>query len=173
MSAASWPWWAGSLALGGLALGYFVAVRRTFGVSGAVSRIVDAIAGPSPAEAPPTPDCTAGALTTGPAPGWTAYATFLAAIAVGALLSALTGGGLELTTQVGPTFERLVGSGGSGVAALLVGGAMVGFGTRMAGGCTSGHGLCGTGRLQAGSLVATATFFGTGIAVTFLLGALS
>lgn len=173
MSAAYWPWWLGSLALGGLALGYFVAVRRTFGVSGAFSRLVDAVAGPSAAEPPPTPDCSSGAVSTGPAPPWTAYATFLGAIVVGALLSSLAGGGVELSTQVGPTFERLVGSGGSGAAALLVGGAMVGFGTRMAGGCTSGHGLCGTGRLQSGSLVATATFFGTGIAVTFLLGVMS
>jgi uncharacterized membrane protein YedE/YeeE len=52
-------------------------------------------------------------------------------------------------------------------------GVLVGFGTRMASGCTSGHGLCGVSRLQPGSLLATAAFFGAGIVVSFLLGALS
>jgi hypothetical protein len=52
---------------------------------------------------------------------------------------------------------------------LLVGGIFVGAGTSMAGGCTSGHGLVGCARLQPGSLVATASFFGTAIAVSLLL----
>jgi uncharacterized protein len=52
---------------------------------------------------------------------------------------------------------------------MLVGGVLVGFGTRMAGGCTMGHGLCGLSRLQPGSLVSTLAFFGTGIVVALLL----
>ncbi len=55
---------------------------------------------------------------------------------------------------------------------LFAGGMLVGAGTRMAGGCTTGHGLCGMSRLQVGSLVATVSFFGTGVVVSFLLGAL-
>ncbi len=57
-------------------------------------------------------------------------------------------------------------------AALLIGGTLTGFGTRMAGGCTSGHGLIGLSRPQPGSLLATAGFFGAGILVSFLLEAL-
>ena len=45
----------------------------------------------------------------------------------------------------------------------FIGGAMVGFGTRLAGGCTSGRGLSGVSRLAAASLVATASFFGAAI----------
>jgi uncharacterized membrane protein YedE/YeeE len=56
-----------------------------------------------------------------------------------------------------------------GTGTLLVGGLCVGFGTRMAGGCTSGHGLCGTSRLSKRSLVATATFMAAGIAVVFVV----
>lgn len=52
---------------------------------------------------------------------------------------------------------------------MLAGGVLVGFGTRMAGGCTMGHGLCGLSRLQFGSLVSTLAFFGTGIVVALLL----
>jgi uncharacterized membrane protein YedE/YeeE len=46
---------------------------------------------------------------------------------------------------------------------LLTGGFIVGFGTRMGGGCTSGHGVCGIGRLSSRSIVATMVFMGTGI----------
>ncbi|MBL4621153.1 MAG: YeeE/YedE family protein [Immundisolibacteraceae bacterium] len=47
---------------------------------------------------------------------------------------------------------------------LLPSGFLVGFGTRMGGGCTSGHGICGLGRLSKRSLVATASFFLVGLA---------
>ncbi len=56
---------------------------------------------------------------------------------------------------------------------LLFGGILVGFGTRMAGGCTSGHGLCGVSRLQRGSFLTTAAFFGTGVVVSYLIEAIS
>jgi uncharacterized membrane protein YedE/YeeE len=56
---------------------------------------------------------------------------------------------------------------------LCGGGVLVGFCTRMAAGCTSGHGLCGVSRFQAGSVLATACFFGAGVAVSFALGALT
>jgi uncharacterized membrane protein YedE/YeeE len=47
-------------------------------------------------------------------------------------------------------------------------GLLVGFGTRMGGGCTSGHGVCGLGRLSARSLVAVLVFMGVGMATTFV-----
>lgn len=48
-------------------------------------------------------------------------------------------------------------------------GLLVGFGVRMGSGCTSGHGVCGIGRLSPRSLVATITFMLTGIATVFLV----
>jgi hypothetical protein len=51
----------------------------------------------------------------------------------------------------------------------LAGGLLVGFGTRLGSGCTSGHGVCGIGRLSPRSLVATLTFMATGIATVYLL----
>ncbi|MCC6876049.1 MAG: YeeE/YedE family protein [Sandaracinaceae bacterium] len=47
-------------------------------------------------------------------------------------------------------------------------GALVGLGTRVGNGCTSGHGVCGLSRLSVRSLVATLTFMATGIATTTL-----
>ena len=68
-----------------------------------------------------------------------------------------------------PEFHRLFGTGLPSMLVLFGGGALVGFGTRWSGGCTSGHGLSGCGRLQPASLIATAVFFGVAIAVSFLL----
>lgn len=49
-------------------------------------------------------------------------------------------------------------SDGAHLAVLVVGGLLVGFGTRIGSGCTSGHGICGLGRLSFRSLAATLTF---------------
>jgi uncharacterized membrane protein YedE/YeeE len=46
----------------------------------------------------------------------------------------------------------------SSIAVLVVGGLLVGFGTRLGSGCTSGHGVCGLARLSPRSIVATVTF---------------
>ena len=47
---------------------------------------------------------------------------------------------------------------------IVVAGLLVGFGSRMGGGCTSGHGVCGVARLSARSLAATAIFMAAAIA---------
>lgn len=52
---------------------------------------------------------------------------------------------------------------------LIAGGLPVGFGTRIANGCTSGHGVCGVARLSPRSLVATMTFMAIGVATVFLM----
>jgi uncharacterized membrane protein YedE/YeeE len=56
-----------------------------------------------------------------------------------------------------------------GFILMIVGGFMVGFGTRYAGGCTSGHGIMGLSALQWPSLVATASFFLGGILFSYLI----
>lgn len=53
--------------------------------------------------------------------------------------------------------------------ALVLGGLLVGAGTRIGSGCTSGHGICGLARASLRSLVATVTFIATGIATVFVL----
>ncbi|MGB5812566.1 MAG: YeeE/YedE thiosulfate transporter family protein [Polyangiales bacterium] len=51
---------------------------------------------------------------------------------------------------------------------VLLGGLLVGIGSRMGNGCTSGHGVCGVGRMSRRSITATATFVATGIAAVAL-----
>lgn len=52
---------------------------------------------------------------------------------------------------------------------IVLAGLLVGFGTRVGGGCTSGHGVCGIGRLSLRSIVGTAVFIGTGIVTVFVM----
>jgi uncharacterized membrane protein YedE/YeeE len=51
---------------------------------------------------------------------------------------------------------------------LLLAGALVGFGSRLGSGCTSGHGVCGLSRLSPRSFAATATFMTVGFATVFV-----
>jgi len=55
-----------------------------------------------------------------------------------------------------------------GWGTVVIGGALVGFGTRLGGGCTSGHGVCGMARLSIRSIVATAIFMATAIIIVAL-----
>ena len=52
---------------------------------------------------------------------------------------------------------------------LVLAGLLVGFGTRLGNGCTSGHGVCGVSRLSARSIVATLTFIATGALTVFIV----
>lgn len=123
---------------------------------------------PAPEPAPSArPQLT---LTKPQGPGM--HALFFFGLAIGGLLSVLLAGGLEVSPSLrGARFEALFDGPGR-YAVLLLGGLCVGFGTRMTGGCTSGHGLCGVGRFQPASLLATAAFFGTGIVTSFAVALL-
>jgi len=57
----------------------------------------------------------------------------------------------------------------AGWGALVVAGLLVGIGTRVGAGCTSGHGVCGLSRGSLRSLAATATFMAAGFVVVFVL----
>jgi len=83
-----------------------------------------------------------------------------AAFVVGLPLGALLVSGFLRVPQVLVT---------SSVPLLLFGGLLVGFGTRLGNGCTSGHGVCGMARLSPRSLAATVTFMYAG----FMLVAVS
>ncbi|MEV5122083.1 YeeE/YedE thiosulfate transporter family protein [Streptomyces decoyicus] len=97
-------------------------------------------------------------------------AALLMSILLGGFIAAVASGRFHLRYDLGPGFRDLVTADSTTMIAMLfVGGVLVGFGTRLAGGCSSGHGLSGCGRLRPVSLVATAVFFGTAVAVSFLL----
>lgn len=122
----------------------------------------DCCGGSLPPAAPGAPAITG--------PDRTANLAFLLAMLVGGAIAGWVGGQTWTTARLSPEFHRLLGSGSlQTLTVLFGGGVLVGLGTRLSGGCTSGHGLSGCGRLQPASLVATAVFFGVAIAVSFLL----
>ncbi|MSQ42377.1 MAG: YeeE/YedE family protein [Dehalococcoidia bacterium] len=93
----------------------------------------------------------------------------LAGMVLGGVLSAVLGGGWEPTWALG-TFDTMIGWGPAGkVAWMFVGGLLIGFGTRLAGGCTSGHGIFGLSNLELPSLIATVSFMAAGVVFTNLL----
>jgi uncharacterized membrane protein YedE/YeeE len=119
--------------------------------------------------AEPDSEPATGEAAPGPAPLVT-QAALLVSIFIGGLIAAVTSGRFHLRFDMGPGFRDVVtGDPVTMLILLFVGGVLVGFGTRLAGGCSSGHGLNGCGRLRPVSLVATAVFFGTAVAVSFLL----
>lgn len=97
-------------------------------------------------------------------------AALLVSVFLGGLLAALTSGRFKVRLDMGAGFRELVTNNSTMmICVLFAGGVLVGFGTRLAGGCSSGHGLSGCGRLRPVSIVATAAFFGTAVIVSFLL----
>ncbi len=190
------PFWVLGLGLAAVPLAHWLWVRRMLAVSGRYSAVVDAaLAGKTASEpemsqeelvaalraatAAEFGEAAVGAAVEPVAPTSQAPAIrlldhflfFLAIVGGGALARVLSGAPSPAGGGAGDAlFHGLFGASPLvAVAVLCAGGLLVGFGTRMAGGCTSGHGLCGMSRLQPGSLVATACFFGAGIAVSFLL----
>lgn len=98
------------------------------------------------------------------------YAALLGFTFVGGLLASVLSGRFRWRLDMGPGFRDVVtGDPVVMVLLLFVGGVLVGFGTRMAGGCSSGHGLTGCSRLQPISILATAVFFGSAVAGSWLL----
>ncbi|MFI7008365.1 YeeE/YedE family protein [Streptomyces sp. NPDC050145] len=143
------------------------ATAEHFGTDPATASAPYGTSQPDRAHAEPAVSEDAAAPT--PAPLVT-QAALLVSIFIGGLVAAVTSGQFRLRLDMGPGFRDVVTANPVVMTVLLfVGGVLVGFGTRLAGGCSSGHGLNGCGRLRPVSLVATAVFFGTAVAVSFLL----
>jgi len=193
-----WPWWLGALALATVALACLGIAGIPLGVSGHLSRLTgwkiereharleEALCADSAALEAALRETTLrqfgeealsscgypaldNSIHLPSKPPWYASLIFLGAIVLGGGLAALLRGSLRVDFRLDGDFVRLLGGGARGWTALGVGGLLVGFGTRMAGGCTSGHGLSGCARLQPSSLLATALFMGSAMALSFLL----
>lgn len=93
----------------------------------------------------------------------------LGGLLIGGMLSAILGGGWSPTWDLG-MFDTEIGWGAGGkVLWMFVGGLFIGFGTRLAGGCTSGHAIFGLSNLELPSLVTTVSFMAAGLVTTNLI----
>jgi uncharacterized membrane protein YedE/YeeE len=90
---------------------------------------------------------------------------FLAGLVLGGFLSSLTAGPTPIWSL--GMFDQAIRLGPAGkVAWMFAGGLFIGFGTRLANGCTSGHGIFGLSNFERASLVATLSFMASGIVTT-------
>lgn len=87
-------------------------------------------------------------------------------LVLGGFVSALASGGWHPTWDLG-RFDRVIGFGPAGKTAwMFAAGLLIGFGTRLGNGCTSGHGIFGLSNFERPSLVSTVSFMAGGIVTT-------
>lgn len=141
--------------LGLVVLGLLVTINERFGVLGGYSNVVERVTSRSPTL------------------GWKGW--LLVGVLGGSLVFRLLAGSGAVPDGYGwltRTFSGSLGTVAVG-ALLLVAGALIGFGAKTAGGCTSGNGIGGCSAGSTSSFAATATFMCTAIAVTFLIRAVT
>ena len=149
-----WPWWLSGILIGLTVPLLYVLAGKAFGISTSLQQAGALCAPQSRLEYLSKHDCQANQ--------WTLI--LAAGIAAGAFIAThfLSAEPVQFLPE---SFNSTTGG-----AKLLVGGFLVGFGTRYAGGCTSGHSITGISNLNWPSLVATLCFFAGGLAVTWGIG---
>ena len=157
----SWPWWFSGILIGLTVPLLFLLTGKSFGISTSLQE-VGAMCAPCNLDYLKNHKWRSGI--------WTLL--FAVGIGIGGLIAVrfLSSQPVEFL----PASFNSVG----GAIRLMVGGLLIGFGTRYAGGCTSGHSITGIANLNWPSLVATIFFFVGGLAVTwglssFIFGGLS
>ena len=143
-----WPFWLGGLAIGLFVLAYRLGTARMLGVSGGFSDLCTA--------------CVTRRLD------GSARLPFIVGIVAGGLVAGLATGRAP-TASAGPVGELMAMAPPIAAAWFVFGGLLIGFGTALAGGCTSGHGISGLAQLRKSSLLATCTFMAVGMAATWFL----
>jgi uncharacterized protein len=141
------PWYIAGPALGLLVVGLFAVANQPLGASGAYVQTIKAVKGDTDTVR------------------WRVW--YFGGIFVGGLVAALLGAGVNIRTG----YEAMTSIWSTPVvgAVVFVGAIVMGYGARMAGGCTSGHGICGTAQRSPASWATTATFMATAIATTAVL----
>jgi hypothetical protein len=91
---------------------------------------------------------------------------FLAGLIAGGVLSAVLSGGWHTSMALGVFDSTISSAPAAKLGWMFVGGLFIGFGTRLAGGCTSGHGIFGIANFEKSSWTATAAFMAAGIVTT-------
>jgi uncharacterized protein len=147
------PWWIGGPVLGLCVVAIRWLLNARLGVTGAFSEVIDHVGKRSLRF------------------DWRGW-FFVGLVAGGVLFSLVRGGpGFDGYGWLTRTFS---GDARVFIAVILLGaGALIGFGAKTAGGCTSGNGLTGTSMFSRAAWAATATFFGTAIAVSFAIQAVT
>jgi hypothetical protein len=151
-----WPAWVSGILIGLVVPFLYLLTGKGFGISTSLQQLGAMCAPNSKLEYLSKYDRKAGL--------WTLI--FAIGIAIGGLI------GANLLSNQPVEFLPASYANVMGGIKLLVGGFLIGFGTRYAGGCTSGHSITGISNMNWPSLVATIFFFVGGLSVTWGLGSL-
>ena len=155
----AWHWSTAGLVIGAVTLGLLWIANRRLGVSGGFDDIC-AIASDLAYFRPREPSAQGQ---------WRLI--FLVGLLVGGALSAISTGTWAPTWDLGSWDETIGGGPAAKIGWMFAGGILIGFGTRLAGGCTSGHGIFGVANFEWASWRTMMTFMATGIATTQLIRA--
>jgi uncharacterized membrane protein YedE/YeeE len=149
-----WPWWFSGILIGLTVPLLYILAGRSFGISTSLQQI-GAMCSPN-SKLSYFKDFDKGKGM------WTLF--FVIGIVIGGFVATqfLSAAPVEFLPESFSSF--------GGAVRLLIGGALIGFGTRYAGGCTSGHAITGIANLNWPSLVATIFFFVGGLGVTWGIG---
>jgi uncharacterized membrane protein YfcA len=144
-----WPFWAGGLAIGGFVLAFLWLDNKLLGVSTGCAELCQVRTQPELRRSWRLP--------------------FLGGILLGGFLAGRLSGVLP-TMAIG-RLDELLGSGAFYLRfpLLLAAGVLIGYGARLANGCTSGHSIVGVAQGARSSLIATAAFMAAGFATTQIL----
>lgn len=142
------PWYVVGPLMGVAVAGMYAITNNHLGVSGSFVQLVDRV-------------------RSRPIEVWRLW--FFAGLLTGSIAATVLGGSRQLGLGYGKLGDLVPL--GELVPILFVGGVLIGFGSRWAGACTSGHGLTGCSTRSPGSFVAIATFMVTAVAGTFVLHA--
>jgi uncharacterized membrane protein YedE/YeeE len=154
-----WSAWVGGIAVGVYAIAQFVVTGQHLGASAGLGNVCGLVSR--------DPFFRTGSYKK--INDWRLW--FTLGIPLGGLLAVLTSGSsFELSFAMGPSYDSVLPSVWWVKAAVLTGGGvLLGFGARMAGGCTSGHGIFGMALLNRPSLLATMLFLVGGVVTVQLV----
>jgi uncharacterized membrane protein YedE/YeeE len=146
---ARWPFWVGGLAIGAFVIAFLLGANKLLGVSTGFEDACAALSDPAARRSWRLP--------------------FLGGIALGGLVATLLAGGRPLSWAMGRFDTALTSALPLKLSIFVLGGVLIGYGTRMAGGCTSGHGIVGLSQMARSSWLASMTFMVSGFVVANLL----
>lgn len=149
-----WPWWISGVLIGLTVPLLYILAGKTFGISTSLQE----------AGAFCAPNSNMEYLRNFDRRGHLWTLVFVLGIAIGSFFA-----NHFLSAQPADFLPKTLAT-PAGAIKLLVGGFLIGFGTRYAGGCTSGHSITGISNLNWPSLVATLFFFAGGLGVTWGIG---
>lgn len=152
-----WPWWQGGTAIGAITLLLLWLGNQRLGLSTGFENLCALVLR--------TPHLQRAEVS-GSA-RW--RLPFLGGLVLGGALAALATGQLAPSLAIGMLDARFALAPGTKLAWMFVGGLLIGFGTRLSNGCTSGHGIFGLSNFERGSLEATLAFLAAGMLTTFLV----